>query len=495
MPLKLVTGPANAAKAGEVLGGLRDRLAEEPVLVVPTSKDVEHAQRELAERGGIFGAQVVAFDWLLQLIAHRVGLSGRAASEVQCELIAEEAVRRSDLDVLAASAGQPGFARAARRFATELERSMVEPARFTEAMRRWAGDGPRRAYADEVATVYRRYRDGLDVAGLVDEDLFAWRALNELRENPLRWRGTPVFVYGFDDFDPLQLDALETLSGRCGADVVVSLPFEPGREAFKAVAESHGRLVELADEEVELEPLDDHYSPGARPALHHLERGLFAAEQPERVDPGEAVRVHSAGGERAEVELVGAEVLGLLREGTRPGDVAVVFRDPGHYASLVEQVFEAYDIPFSIDRAVPLRQTAVGRGLLALLRCALLEGSADDLLSWLRTPGKLREPHLADDLEAVVRQSGDDSAAAARAVWEDERWALEEIDRAGREPRSPARCSTRSTRSSGGCSRRPTSARRRCSPAPSSTTRAPTGRATRRCASCGPWWPPTRRSR
>jgi ATP-dependent helicase/DNAse subunit B len=429
MPLKLVTGPANAAKAGEVLGGLRDRLAEEPLLVVPTSKDVEHAQRELAERGAIFGAQVVAPRWLYELIAQRAGYAGRAASDVQCELIVEEAVRRSRLDVLAASAGQPGFARAALRFSTELERSMIEPARLTEALRRWAGDGPRRAYAEEVATIYRRYREGLDAAGLVDEDLFAWRALNELRENPLSWRGTPVFVYGFDDFDPLQLDALETLSGRCGADVVVSLPFEAGREAFRAVAGSHGRLLQLADEEVELEPLDDHYTPGSRTALHHLERGLFATDQPERVGPGEAVRAHSAGGERAEVELVGAEVLGLLREGTRPGDVAVIFRDPGRYASLVEQVFEAYDIPFSIDRTVPLRQTAVGRGLLALLRCALLEGTAEDLLTWLRTPGKLREPHLADDLEAVVRQKGDDSAAGAREVWEGKHWALREIDR------------------------------------------------------------------
>ena len=305
MPLKLVTGPANAAKAGEVLGGLRDRLAEEPVLVVPTSKDVEHAQRELAERGRDLRGPGRGAS--LAVRADRrsgPGSSGRAASEVQCELIAEEAVRRSGLEVLAASAAQPGFARAALRFATELERSMVEPARFTQAMRRWAGDGPRRPYAEEVATVYRRYREGLDAAGLVDEDLFAWRALNELRENPLRWRGTPVFVYGFDDFDPLQLDALETLRAAAAPTWWSRCPFEPGREAFKAVAESHGRLVELADEEVELEPLDDHYDPGSRPALHHLERGLFAAEQPERVEPGEAVRLHSAGGERAEVELV-----------------------------------------------------------------------------------------------------------------------------------------------------------------------------------------------
>src|SRR5690349_1299270 len=35
LPLTLVTGPANAAKAGSVLGGFRSRLDEEPLLVVP----------------------------------------------------------------------------------------------------------------------------------------------------------------------------------------------------------------------------------------------------------------------------------------------------------------------------------------------------------------------------------------------------------------------------------------------------------------------------
>ena len=429
MPLKLVTGPANAAKAGEVLGGLRDRLGEEPILVVPAFRDVEHAQRELAERGAVFGARVVRFAWLYETIAERAGYFERSASEVQRELIVEEAVRRSSLTALAASAAQPGFARAALRFVAELERSMVEPARFAEAMRRWAGEGPRRPHAEDVSRLYRRYREGLDAAGLVDSELFAWRALDALRNAPQAWRGTPVFVYGFDDFDPLQLDVLETLSRRCGADVVVSLPFESGREAFRAVAETHGRVAELADEETELEPLDDHYAEGSRAALHHLERGLFADAEPAAVAAGDAVRLHVAGGERAEVELVGAEVLGLLRRGTRPGDVAVAFRDPGRYASLVEQVFGAYEIPFSIDRSLPLRQTALGRGLLALLRCARLEGSADDLLAWLRTPGKLREPHLADALEARVRQAGAESATEARELWEARHWTLEELDR------------------------------------------------------------------
>ena len=40
MPLTLVTGPANAAKAGYVLERLRDVLHREPLLVVPTAADV-----------------------------------------------------------------------------------------------------------------------------------------------------------------------------------------------------------------------------------------------------------------------------------------------------------------------------------------------------------------------------------------------------------------------------------------------------------------------
>ena len=47
MPLTLVTGPANAAKAGYVLERLREVLHREPLLVVPTEADVAHYERGL----------------------------------------------------------------------------------------------------------------------------------------------------------------------------------------------------------------------------------------------------------------------------------------------------------------------------------------------------------------------------------------------------------------------------------------------------------------
>jgi ATP-dependent helicase/DNAse subunit B len=439
MPLKLVTGPANAAKAGEVLGGLRARVDDEPLLVVPAFEDVEHNQRELAARGAVFGVNVVRFKRLFSQIAWRAGVRGRAASRLQRELIVAEAVGGAGLEALAESAARPGFVRAATRFVGEIERSladrgaagaaMVEPARLTQALRAWAGDGPRRAYVDEIAEIYRRYRERLDAAGLVDDELFAWQAVCALRENPAAWGTTPVFVYGFDDFTPLELAALAALAGPAEVDVVVSLPWETGREAFRATARTYAELSGLASEEVELPALSEHYADASRDALHTLERSLFEDLDPSlsisgrttaanREASGDAIRMHLAGGRRAEVELCAAEILALLRAGTAPGDVAVVLRDPRPYASTIEQVFGAYGIPYSIDRRLPLRHSGVGRGLLALLRCAAGEGSADDLLAYLRTPGRLREPIYADRLEVAVRRDGATTAARARELWE-----------------------------------------------------------------------------
>jgi ATP-dependent helicase/DNAse subunit B len=447
VPLTLVTGPANAAKAGEVLGGLRARLEEEPsgasarlgrarsdpLLVVPAFQDVEHAQRELAERGAVFGASVLRFEWLFREIAARAGHSERVASDVQRELVVEEAVRRARLEVLAESAAQPGFVRAAAEFVAEVRRSdrdaALDRGRFTRALRMWAGGGPRRAYAEEVAAIYRGYQEGLAAAGLADPESFGWRALDLLRAEPQRWGDTPLFAYGFDDFDALQLDALDTIANSCHADVTVSLPWEPDRAAFKAVSTAYQELRTLGATEKRLPPLDDHYAPESRAALHHLERHLFEGGG-RRVEAGAAISLHSAGGQRAEVELVAARVLDLLRAGVEPGDVAVVLRRPGDYASLLEQVFGAYGIPFSIDRTVPLGHTGLGRGLLALVRCAVRgDASAEDLLAWLRTPGVLKERGLADRLEARLRRDGAHTAVQAREAWESEHWKLDELDR------------------------------------------------------------------
>ena len=437
MPLTLVTGPANAEKARVVLDGYRAALhqGQAPILVVPTLADVERYRSELAAGGVVFGAHVVRFAWLVEEAARRGGVRGRPLAPLARERVAAAAVGRTELHVLARSAATKGFVRELLRLVDELEERRVTPQRLTQALRAWAaGDAGRRAYADEVAALYGAYRRALERLGRPDAPLYAAAALDALRERPAAWGATPVFFYGFDDLPALQLHAVETLAAT-GAQVTLSLAYEPGRMAFAGRATTFAELHREGVRHVALQARAEHYAPAARAALHHLERGLFELADgqlfdPDPVDPGDRVVLVQGGGERAELELVATEIARLIAdEGMAPEEIAVVLRRPRDAAALLAEVFAAFGVPVALGRSVAFGHTALGRGLVALLRCALLDGSADDLLAWLRTPGLLRHPELADRLEASARQAGARTADVARALWEAEHWPLDAIDR------------------------------------------------------------------
>ena len=113
VPLRLVTGPANAEKAKVVLDGFRAALrrGEEPILVVPTFPDVERYRTELAADGVVFGAQVVRFGWLIEECARRAGVPGRPLAPLARERIASTVIGATPLQALAAAARTRGFVR------------------------------------------------------------------------------------------------------------------------------------------------------------------------------------------------------------------------------------------------------------------------------------------------------------------------------------------------------------------------------------------------
>jgi ATP-dependent helicase/DNAse subunit B len=438
MPLALVLGPANSAKAAEVLGAYRAAARRGAILVVPTGLDREHYRREVLAEGAVLGGEVLTFPGLAREIARRAGYDGRMLAPLQRERVLRATIARLDLVATRASAAAPGFAPAVGTLVAELERALVTPQRFTQAMRAWAGgDAERLAYADEVAALYAEYARELDRLGRVDAELFAWRAIDALRAAPGRWGAAPVYLYGFDDLTPLERDAVETLARVAGAEVTVSLTYEAGRAAFTGRAEAVEELRPLADRVLELPPSAEHYAPASRAALHHVERGLFEPAGV-RIDPGDAVRLLESGGERAEAELVAAHVVERLRAGVPAEEIAVVLRSLSASSALFERVFAAYGIPVVSRLSVPFEHTPLGRGLLALARCALAEheASAEELLHYLRAPGVLSRRELADALETTVRRQGVRTVAGAREAAAVLGLRLEEIDglRGAREP-------------------------------------------------------------
>ncbi len=309
----------------------------------------------------------------------------------------------------------------------------VSPGRFVAALERWAeadGEDPART---RLGRIYSDYRATLERIGRSDDEQQAVAALDVLRRRPGSVGGSPVMFYGFDDLTPLQLDAIETLGRLVDAEVTVSLAYEPGRIAFAGRAGVFQELLPLAAEVRELPPRSDHYAPDAAAALGHIERHLFETDAA-RIEAGETVRLLEGGGERAELELIAREVAELIAAGMPAGEIAVLARAPLLGSELLREVFASAGVPIAMRLPGLFGDAPIGRGLIGLLRSvepagAAQPGRAADLLAWLRTPGMLEQPALADRLEAELMRGGIEGAAEARALWESRHWPLERIDR------------------------------------------------------------------
>ncbi|MSW84640.1 MAG: hypothetical protein F2832_07840 [Actinobacteria bacterium] len=440
MSLELLTGPANAQKAGAVLDRVRAfaDAGVDPMLVVPTAPDAVAYRRELAADGRVFGLTVVTFAELRRELAARAGTSADGAGRVTRERIAAGVAAATRLESLADAASTAGFASAFTALCDELGEHRIGPGLWHTAMRAWAAASPEReAYALELAQLYGAYRDRLTAFG-GDPSELTHRAVSVLLEEPRRWGERPVLFYGFDDLTPIELDTVKAL-GRI-APVTVSLPFEEGRDdLYRSRARAFGDLAAVADRHERLPALAEHYAAASRSALHHLERALF--EPPgERPDPGDAVGLLDGGGERAELELLAEEVRLMIAGGIAPEDIAVALRDAESVGPLLERVFTQAGVSIALERRVPLGHTALGRALIAMLRAALPTGTAADFLVWLRLPGRLDKPQLADELEARVRREGLASAAQAHAAWKDlAHYAYEQLDELAALADRPAR--------------------------------------------------------
>jgi ATP-dependent helicase/DNAse subunit B len=428
MPITLVTGPANAGKAQVVMDAVRRHLAHgaEPLLIVPTRADVEHYLRELAAGQAVMGVRVEQFAGLVGEAVRRAGVLEPVLGEVARERLLEALATHAEGPPAA-----PGLVRALGELLADLQQRRVTPARLNAALSRLAADGPG-APAGDLGSLFADYRATLERLGLLDPEQRAVRALDALRERPALWGQTPVLFYGFDDLTTLQLDAIETLGRLVGASVTVSLPYEPGRTAFAGRAGTFQALAPLAAEHLALQARAEYYAPHARAALSHLERSLFEPGAV-RIHPAGAVRLLEGGGERAELELVAGEIASLLDEEMPADEIAVLARAGGTSAPLLEEVFSAAAIPFALQRRRRFGDTAVGRALNGLLRCVPARdgasaGQLGDLLDWLRAPGLLDRPGLADSLEIGARRSGALSAEQARTLWETRHWHLDTID-------------------------------------------------------------------
>ena len=404
MPLRLIAGPANAGKVGLLLGRYLDALglpgAPEPVLIVPNRADVDRVELELlARRPALLGGWITTFDGLFERLAGGSANGRRQLGRAEQALLVRRVVGAADLHRLAGSAGHAGFVDSLQQVLEELESGLLDPD----------------AIEGELGALYAGYRDELERLGRWDRGSLRRAAVERLRTDLDAWGGEPVFAYGFEDLTGAEWALLEALAAR--ADVIVSLPYEPGRPAFVALRRTVEDLAGLAAGAVE--ELPPGYATIAPPALAHLERTLFA-DDPGTTPPLDgAVRFFEGAGSRGTLELVAEEVLGLARRGMPPERIGLVVPGYDRTRGALETVLGSFGIPYAVDGELRLTQTPLANALAALLRFAWGGGTRTDLFRFLRSPFSGLERRSVDFVEGRLR--GRAVQAPERVVDEAER--------------------------------------------------------------------------
>jgi RecB family exonuclease len=364
--LSLIAGPASAGKVALLLERYLDALDREAVLIVPNRSDVERVERDLLARSGaLLGGSIGTFDDVFERIAYGGAHACPILSDAQRNLLVRRLVGDARLNGLGRSARFAGFADSLAGTFAELESGLLEPETL---------DG-------DLARLFAAYRAELRRLGRWDRDSLRRHAVHRLQSDFDAWHGEPVFAYGFEDLTGAEWELLRALSGR--TDVAVSLPYEQGRAAFASLRPTMDDLSALADGRIELLP--PRFHEYAHPGLAHVERSLFVDDAAKGAPPGGAVHFLEGAGTRGTLELVGRELLGLIRRGTAPEEIAIVCPALERWRSPLETGLRALGVHVSVAWRPRLPQTAFGRALLGLLRFVWLGGGRRELYGFLRT--------------------------------------------------------------------------------------------------------------
>ncbi len=380
MALQIIVGPPNSGRTGAILDRFTAALADEPVLVVPTSDDVERFERELCERGRNLGGEVTSLPGLFEEVARVYGAAARPPlSRMQRLWLCRAAARGESLRLLHRSAESEGFAPALEALLAELQAAGLDAAAFGTLVSALE-DG---AYEREIAALFSGYERRRDELGCGDEHTLAAAATAAVRAEPQRWGARPVLLYGFDDLSREQIELIDALSR--AATVTVAIAWED-RPALAARAGLRGVLRdELGGEIVaELKPDPAHTEGGT---LFHLERNLFETE-PAATGVDGSLHMLVAAGARGEAELIGRRIAALIAAGTDPDRIAIAVRSPDRQAPQLARTLAALGVPAAAEARIPLSRTATGTTLLRLLAIAAGQAAVADLLAFLRGPAR-----------------------------------------------------------------------------------------------------------
>jgi ATP-dependent helicase/nuclease subunit B len=425
MGVRFIIGRAGSGKTGRCFDRIVRECREEPLgppiyWLLPRQATFQ-AERQLVCASGlavVCRALVLSFSQLGELVSQQCG--GIAIPQTTAggrQMILGHLLRthQNELQFFRSVARQPGLAGELDQAFSELER-YGKSADDVLAERGDGGRGgdPVSAKFHDLQLLYAKYTEYLGQDWLdphrrqrqVIECIGAWPALE----------GASIYVDGFFDFAEQERQLLAALARGCAA-MEITLLMDPGSAVlgdserrpeamslFYRTEQTYRRLRESFRElgvAVEEPVLLGDAQKSATAALKRAESQLFG-RAPRGSGDAEGIHLIEAPSRRAEVDAVARHIRGLVKDGLRFRDVAVLGRDLDPYHDLIAASFAEHELPCFIDRRRPAAHHPLVRFLRFLPALAGGQWPHDAMMGMLKSGLLGVSPDEADEVENYV---------------------------------------------------------------------------------------------
>lgn len=369
MALQFVLGGSGAGKSTYLYEKIIERSMREEdknfLILVPDQFTMQ-TQMELVNRhprGGILNIDVLSFSRLAHRIMQETGgedtpiLDDIGKSLVLCR-VAEEL--KEEVPVLGGNLKKLGYIHEVKSAISEFMQYGVDCEKIEKMLEFAKVRGGLFAKLKDLGVLYQGFGQYIRDKYITTEEIYD-RLAQQLEKSALI-RNSIVVMDGFTGFTPVQnrvIEKLLTLSEELYMTVTLDKQdLEMGKDLeqlfslSKKTIKSMEKMAE--DNRIEVKPLiwieggKNRFVDSA--GLCHLEKNLFRYPYCQMDGEVEGICIREAETMEQEVRNTCQEIRKLTKQGYCYRDIAVITGDLGAYGSLVEELFEEYEIPIFMDQ-------------------------------------------------------------------------------------------------------------------------------------------------
>ncbi len=398
--LRIIRGRAGSGKTCFILDELKNK--ENSLYIVPEQFSFSAEKKVIEKLGyaGLGGTEILSFKRLCYRInSKKTDERSRIDSVSQIMILDYLTKKNADkLSLFGGSAKKNSIASLCQNLISIFKRYSLTPIDLKNAKEQVENPILKMKLSDSEL-IYREYNEFLGKNMLSTED-----DLTILKENIEEglFIYENVYIDQFTSFTPQEYAVIEAM---CKKGVFVTISLCTGEsEVFSITSDTLKRLLKIGDFSItEIEGA----MKSSKEDIKYMEKVLSDKNSLPYEKKPENIKLFRAKDRFFEVEALCREITYLVCEkGYKYSSIAVILRDVGEYESLLERVFDRFNIPIFIDRKTPLSSHSSAYALLCAIEVLTSGFSLDSVVSYAKTGLSKISMEDADFFENFCLQTG-----------------------------------------------------------------------------------------